>query len=203
MDGEKYMYKEIYAIIFKSDVKYINGVKIRHNIEMGLTFMDMDYIPFPITDKHLTGIAQFNYQRGLISTNTKLGSIVEFMYEYLQNKTFEQRLNRVLKTLEKYDKFCFWENLPIFSNNGNLYNSNGKLEGNLKVMHEKGRIIDGEKYGSYKNKVINPYVYGFERESKFFGLVSDNVEFGNTVNRDIMYKLFDNLYKTGKMSGNY
>lgn len=199
MDGNKYPYSELSTIIYSSERKNVNGISISNNIEMSLSFIEEDFIPFPMNEKYLTGIAQFSYQRGLIPTNNHLGKLLDFIHVYLSKKTLEQRLKRHLKSLEIYGKFSFWEGLPTFFNNGDLFD-NGKFEGNFKEMFEKNKIIDGEKYGSYKNKVNNPYIYGFEKGTKFFGLIVDKVEFGNTINRDIMYILFNNLYKNGKMN---
>lgn len=199
MDNEKYPYEELAIIIYNANSKYVNGIRINHFIQLTLYFINKDYIPFPMNSSQLSGIAQFNYEKGLIPTNLKLGKIIEFINSYLQTKTFEKRLKRHLNSLEMYNKFSFGEGLPVFFNNGDLFN-NGIFEGNLKVMNDNDKIIDGEKYGGYKNKVSNPYTYGFEKGTKFFGLIADKVEFGNTINRDIMYVLFNNLYKRGKMN---
>lgn len=200
MDGKKYRYNELFSIIYTDDSRYVNGVRISHKINMILAFTNKDYIPFPIEDEDFTGIAKFDFDRGLVPTNTRLGKVLEFIFKYLQSKTFEQRLQRQLKSLDIYGKFSFFDDLPVFFNNGDLF-INGKFVGNLKEKYDNGKIIDGERYGGYKDKHSNPYVYGFEKGTKFFGLISEKVEFANNINRDVMNRLFNNLYRTGKMNG--
>jgi hypothetical protein len=199
MDNERYDYNELSIITYIGESNFMNGVTIKQDISLSLIFIKQDYLPFPINENTISGIVEFDYKRGLIPTNKKLGKIIEFMYNYLKELTLENRLKKHIKSLVLHGKFSFWEGLPIYYNNGDFYSNNEYL-GNFKEMFLKGKIIDGERYGGYKNRTINPYTYGFERGTKFFGLVQDKVEFNNIINRDVMYILFANLYKNGKMN---
>ena len=198
MDGEIYPYSEISILIYDGNSKYMNGVQLNKKINFTICFLKSGTLPYPFTEENMSGFATFSYERGLIPTDVRKGKVLEFVYDYLQKKTFNQRLNLFIRTLEKFNKFSFYEDLPEFHNNGDLYHG-GKLEGNLLERFEKGKIIDGTKYGGYSNKTSDPFLFGFERGTKFFGLMADNVTFGNTINRDVLYVLLDNLFKTGYM----
>lgn len=198
MDGEMYPYDELCTIIYSGNSKYMNGVQLNKKIELTLLFIKKGELPYPFNIDNVTGFAKFNFERGLLPTNVRSGKVLEFVYEYICKRTFNQRLKLFKDTLKKYDKFSFYEGLPEFHNNGDLYDR-GKFEGNFREMNEKGKIINGERYGGYSNKVNDPFIYGFERGTKFFGMIADNVTFSNTVNRDVLFTLLDNLYSTGKM----
>jgi hypothetical protein len=202
MDDEKYPYDELALILFTGNSKSINGVSLNHKIQMTLFFSDKEHFsyPFPSEDEFYNATAKFEYERGLIPTNAIIGKKLEFIYEYLSNKTFENRINKYFLSLKKYGKFTVFRDYFVFNDNGDLY-ENGKFIGNFKERYEKDKLINGLSYGGYSNKTTDPFIYGFEKGTKYLGLISDNFEFRNIINRDIMSILFNNLYKTGKMSG--
>lgn len=202
LDGKKYQYNELSIINFKEKSKYVNGVKITNDIKMLLAFSNLDYMPYPFPSdgKGFTGFAGFNFENGLIPTGSKQGRVLKYMNLYLQKKTFSDRYLRHINSLKRLGKFTFSEGYYVFCDNGNIM-LNDEILGNFKKMYDQGKIFDGSKYGGYKNKIVDPYIYGFEKGTKFFGLISDKVSFENISNKDVMEILFDNLYKTGKMSG--
>lgn len=199
MDNQDYPYNKIFLIFYINKSKYTNGIRIDHKISLSFGFTLKDHIPIPLYDADVAGKVEFTYDRGLIATNRQQGKVLEFMYEYIREKTFAQRLKIHLNTLAKYGKFRMLDSLPTFHNTGNIEIDN-IIVGNLKYMNDQGKIIDGDKYGSYKDKILDPYTYGFEKGTKFFGLVADKVLFINAFNRDVMMVLFNNLYKTGKIN---
>lgn len=199
LDGEKYPYSELGLILYYHEEKYMNGVKLNGKILMMLFFLKNNILPCPPKESDFSGYAEFNFERGLIPTGYKQGKKLEVIHQFLSEKTFENRLKLIIASLQTRGCFSFTEGTQIFYDNGDVYD-NGKLQGNFRERLSADELIDGEKYGGYSNKVNNPFVYGFEKGTKFFGLIADNFVFNNITNRDVMKVLLHNLYKNGKMS---
>ncbi|MHA3789004.1 hypothetical protein ACX0HA_12385 [Flavobacterium hauense] len=199
LDGEKYPYSELGLILYYNEEKYMNGVKLNGKILMMLFFLKNNILPCPPKENDFSGYAEFNFERGLIPTGLKQGKKLEVIHQFLSKKTFESRLKLIIASLQTRGCFSFTEGTQIFYDNGDVYD-NGKLQGNFRERLSADKLIDGEKYGGYSNKVNNPFVYGFEKGTKFFGLMADNFVFNNVTNRDVMKVLLHNLYKNGKMS---
>ena len=120
MDNEIYPYNELTLILYTGNSKAMNGVTLNHKIQMNLFFSDKEYFSYPLPPENefYNATAEFEYQRGVIPTNAILGKKIEFIYEYLMNKTFENRLKKHLIALKQFGKFTVFNEFYIFHDNG-------------------------------------------------------------------------------------
>jgi hypothetical protein len=201
IDGRKVFYKDIATILWIAENKKMNGYNLNSKINYMVLATREDYIEEMTSikfDSFFYACDDFSYQTGLIKTQQNFINRQNFIHNFLYQISRPYRFERSIKSLLKYGYLTPHEQVKVFDN-GDLY-INNNFEGNFLEKHKEGKLINGAKYGGYKNSISNPYELGFVKKSSFFGIIENKAIFLNISNTDIMDLLLNNLFKNGKLS---
>lgn len=121
---------------------------------------------------------------------------VNFIYEFLRERTFEQRFEKYLYFLNRDGYFIHYD--IIFYNNGDIF-EDGVFQGNIKTAASQNKLIHGQLYGGHANKTYDPYAFEIIKDSKNFGFQHDVFRLQNMLNKDIFDILVSNCLKSGNM----
>lgn len=201
IDGRKVFYKDIATILWTIKKNNMNGFNLYSNVDYMVLATKENYIEDMTSNKFSSffyACDDFSFKSGLIKTQKNFINRQNYIHSYLYEISRPYRFEKTINSLTKYGYLTPYEHIKIFDN-GDLY-FNNKLEGNFLVKHKEGKIINGSKYGGYKNNISDPYELGFIKSTSFFGIHENKVVFSNITNKDIMDLLLNNLFKNGKLS---
>ncbi len=188
-------YDDIAGIRFQNIQRTVNGVRTLKEIEFIIYFNNPEYGFVPL---------DLSFQSGMTIGKDKIYEQLLFIYEYVAQRTFEQRLLQALKDL-KTDGFISWGPDYKMNSKGNIMNSSNQTILNLPDSFKKNLVEYGTKlWSSHSVGSYNPYVIKIYKKKmptvKLFGIdFNDKIELINTHDKDVMDVLIERLIQIGNI----
>ena len=195
VDEIQYNYNEIVGVIYEANERTMNGVRTSGKVEVHFYFTKSNDTILDFDSPDMSTFS-LNLQKGILPSRSKIDNF-NFVVEFLTNISFQNRLNRYLSFFKK-DGYCVYGSFK-FHDNGDIY-SNNVFQGNIRKAFKDEKLIFGDSFSTYKQRIVDPYRFGIIKGSKFFGLAHDIFEIRNCFDKDIFDLLVKNCIRNGKMS---
>lgn len=197
MDGETYVYDNIVFLFYEQAIDKINGYKLKDEVYIKWFDVNEKIEHIDINgDIPIDGQVNFEFKRGLLPSFKKNSKQLIALYNYIAKLTYQRRLELYLNTFIKYNKLNIFD--IVIHNEGDLYDE-GVFQGNIVEKYKKDELLWGDSYGSYQLNVNDPFHFGFQKGSKFFGLIKDNFQIRNICNKDVFDTIIAMLINKGRV----
>lgn len=199
-ENEKYFYENIQFIQYYAEKNIVNGFATVHKARVNFCLNFNDYSFYPTGEDWFDQFFFMEFEKGLLPIGNKLIYKLDFITNFLQKKTFHQRLERYYKYIKLNGCFTFLDSVT-FHNNGDIFEKNNFV-GNIRTAFTENKFIYGDSFSTYKSSYSDPYLFGINQGSSFFGLMENNWTIKMTLNKDIFDILLKNLLSTGYFVNN-